>query len=114
MGVHEARDILSQVAYRDWTFHVGDGYLQVQFSAAANPLDPASPAAVMHGRKFLLSAFMTRSELIQTALLAVLQAEEHEARERFLYRGRPVFGPHFDVEKLVELCDSPNCLDARA
>ena len=58
------------------------------------------------GRKWFLSFHMTRSEVVQTAFKAVLTALEHEARESFLYRDQPIFGPHFDVEKLVALCDS--------
>ena len=46
---------------------------------------------------------MTRGEGVQTALLAVLTAVEHEARERFTYKGQAVFGPHFDVEALAQL-----------
>jgi len=53
------------------------------------------------GRKWLLSQHMTDSEIVQTALLAVLVCEEHEARERFRYRGAAIFGPHQDVEDLV-------------
>jgi hypothetical protein len=31
---------------------------------------------------------------------------EHRTREHFRYRGAAVFGPHFDVDALVELCRS--------
>jgi len=55
------------------------------------------------GRKWYLSPFMTKSEVVQTALKAVLTAEEHEARESFRYRGSAIFGPHFDVDSLVKL-----------
>ncbi len=45
---------------------------------------------------------MTRGEIVRTALMAVLAVEEHEARERFLWRGRAVFGPHLSLEALWE------------
>lgn len=63
------------------------------------------------GRKWLLSPHMTKSEVVQTALKAVLTAVEHEAREHFLYRGRAVFGPHYDVDALHEIAES---VDERA
>ena len=46
---------------------------------------------------------MTRSEIVSTAFLAVLTALEHEAREQFRYRGRPIYSPHYDVEVLAKL-----------
>lgn len=91
-------DILHDVEYRDWEFVLGDGdrWLQIRFrDSDGNP---------QHGRKWRLSPHMTRSEFVQTALMAVLAAEEHEAREQFHFRGRAVFGPHIDVEGLWEQC----------
>jgi hypothetical protein len=63
-------------------------------------------ALTWRGRKWFLSFHMTRSEVVQTAFKAVLTALEHEAREAFTYRGRPIFGPHFDIDHLVAICDS--------
>lgn len=97
--------VLSNVTYRDWRFVVGidaDRYfLQVEFDAP----DAFEPSAVevQRGRKWFLSPYMTRSEVVQTAHMAVQAAVEHEAREDFRYRGEAVFGPHFDVETLVVL-----------
>ncbi len=62
-------------------------------------------SGTQRSRKWRLSEHMTRSEVVQTALKAVLTAVEHEAREKFLYRGRAIFGPHFDVDELARLCD---------
>lgn len=46
--------------------------------------------------------------------LALLTALEHEARETFKYRDVAVFGPHFNIERLVALANDPNALDERA
>lgn len=90
----DPRDVLRCISYKDWCFHVADdgSWFQVRFVASGGE---------QHGRKWRLSPHMTRSEVAQTALLAVLAAEEHEAREQFLYRGVPVYGPHIDVETLA-------------
>ena len=108
------RQILADISYRDWTFHVGrDGercYLQVRFEE----LDPETGRVEpWGGRKWFLSPHMTRSEVVQTALKAVLTAEEHEARERFRYRGRAIFGPHYDVDRLWELAGDRDHQDVR-
>ena len=51
-----------------------------------------------------LSPEMTRSEVVQTVFKCALTSMEHRTREFFHYRGRAVFGPHFDVEALWQLC----------
>lgn len=57
------------------------------------------------GRKWRLSEHMTKGEIIQTAFMACMAWEEHECREAFKYKGCAVFGPHFNVESLVRLCE---------
>lgn len=102
-------EVLRNVHYRGWSFLVREDdahrsnarcYLQIAFNA---PNRDDGKNAAWTGRKWFLSSHMTVSEIVQTALLAVLAAEEHEARENFMYRGRAIFGPHWDVDELVEL-----------
>jgi hypothetical protein len=97
---------LRDVEFGDWKFRVGGDFasarpfLQVTFS------EPCMKTGVMKhwsGRKWFLSLYMCHSEVIQTAFKAALGAVEHEAREKFKYRGRPIFGPHYDVDKLWEI-----------
>lgn len=103
----EIADVLSEIEYKDWELQLSYGspqYLQVRFFTYW-------PRQEQHGRKWLLSQYMTKSEIVQTALAAVLAVEEHEARERFVFRGVAVYGPHIDVEALLE-CSTR--LDVRA
>jgi hypothetical protein len=96
----EIHSILSEITYKDWGFYVSmdprDCWLQVQFNADGE---------MWNGRKWRLSPHMTKSEIVQTALKAVLTAEEHEAREKFLYKGKAIFGPHLDVEALLAMAE---------
>lgn len=48
---------------------------------------------------------MVKSEVVATAMKAVLAAEEHEARELFKYRGKAIFNPHIDVDALAGVCE---------
>ncbi len=57
------------------------------------------------GRKWDISEHACDSEIIQTCFLAVKTWQEHEAREFFTYKGRNIFGPHYDLNALVELID---------
>lgn len=75
-----------------WNWTPTTAYLQIK--------DPALPPAFNTGRKWRISAHMTRSEVVQTAFAALMAWVEHEAREAFRYKGQAVFGPHLDVEVL--------------
>ncbi len=109
----DMRAILSEVSFNDWQIVIkedGDRpYMQVCFSA---PDMVTGEAEKQSGRKWLLSPYMTKSEIVTTALKACLTAVEHEARESFKYRGKAIFGPHWDVDKLHDMCKLVN-LDMR-
>jgi len=62
---------------------------------------------VFHGRKWHIASRASRSDIVRTAFKAVSAWQEHEAREKFLYRGVPVFGPHSDVDLLADLIEAP-------
>lgn len=109
MTLEALQKVLSSVRYKDWRFVAGltetkAMYLQVQFMAP----DPKNPLPGVrlpqHGRKWYISRYAVRSEVVNTALKAVLTAEEHEAREAFLYKGEPIFQTHYDVDELVNFC----------
>ncbi len=102
----QMQDILALVDYKtDWAFHIGvmgtgdiivSTYMQVQFIAGGE---------TWRGRKWLLSPHMTEGEVVQTALMACLAAEEHEAREAFRYKGKALFGPHLSLQALLQVAD---------
>ena len=69
--------------------------------------------AVWFGRKWLLSPHMTRSEVVSTAFKAIMTAIEHETREQFLYQGRAIYDPHYDVDSLWDLRGKTHILDER-
>jgi hypothetical protein len=50
-----------------------------------------------HGRKWHIDPASTRAEVVRTALKAALTWQEHETRESFTYRGKPIHGPHFEI-----------------
>lgn len=96
--------ILLRLRYKDWTFFLGGKpdalYLRLRWQTVC----AVTGEMMWHSsRKWLLSEHMTDSEIVQTALLAVLTAEEHEAREQFHFDGKAVFGPHYDVRALASV-----------
>lgn len=60
-------------------------------------------ACEQKGRRWYVSKFATKSEIVQTILKAALTSAEHMVREHFLYRGARIFGPHYNVDDLVDL-----------
>ena len=101
------RAVLADLVYKDWSFRIekdgiGLWFMQVQVKG---PDATTGDAIEWSGRKWRMSMHMTTSEIVQTALKAVLTAEEHETRERFQYKGRAIFGPHLNVEMLWHLAN---------
>lgn len=99
-------EILADVHYADRRFitgPMGDGYyLQIAYTEA--DVETGQPQE-HHGRKWYVSRHATRGEVVQTALKAALTSAEHQVREHFLYKGRRIFGPHFDLDALVAICE---------
>jgi hypothetical protein len=116
--------IIKNVNYKqDWEFRcgeMGDGFfIQVRFHAEDStfPEDEnetfSKEVTVQSGRKWYVSKYATKSEVIQTAFHACLKAEEHECREWFRYKNEAVFCPHYSIDELYEF--SKNSLrDSRA
>jgi len=99
-------EIISECSYPDMRFNLlydedHDVYfLQVSFWA----IDVEDGYnKLMKGRKWYLSPYMTKSEVVGTAFKAVITALEHEAREKFKFVGAAVYNPHFDVDALSNI-----------
>jgi hypothetical protein len=60
-----------------------------------------NPLIQQRGRKWYLSPWMTDGEVLQTALMAILAFEEHEAREAITFDGKRIFSPHKSVAALA-------------
>lgn len=107
-------DVLTRVDYPNFYFVVtvdkGAFYFQIECDDRCNV---TGKDVRWKSRKWLLSIHMTDGEIVQTAFKAVLTALEHEAREKFTYRGVSIFDPHYDVEKLVELRQRADSLKER-
>lgn len=112
------QEIVSRLEYPGFSFVLGFTkrsksipYLQLERTYGTCNL--TGGPLTWKSRKWNLSYKMVTSEVVQTAFLAILTAIEHEARERFTYRGQSIFCPHYNVEHLVALRRLPNALDER-
>lgn len=106
MTFGEMVEVVERCAYPGYEFTVrlndrGELFLQAGYM---EPDTTNGLASWQTTRRWLLSPSMEPSEIVQTVFKCVVTSMEHRAREWFRYREQPVFGPHFDVEALVELC----------
>lgn len=118
----EIKAIVERVAFPNMAFHVnvivaspppnlgGTGYSQnayayLQLEGFGRCNDTGLPNR-WSSRKWLLSQHMLEGEIVQTCLMAVLAALEHETREQFTYEGVRVFDPHFNIRGVMALRQS--------
>lgn len=105
MLIVRVKHLLRDVQFFGYAFDVREGHGGVYLQATYDDEDIYSGEwEQQHTRKWLLSPSMTPSEIVQTAFKLCLTSFEHRCREGFKYRGARIFGPHFDVNDLVELC----------
>lgn len=101
------RQILDGIGYRDWSFDCGSfaggpSWLRVIFTDQDRVTGRWS---TQYGRRWVIEETATDSDVVRTAWLAVLTAEEHEARESFSHYGRAIFSPHLCVGYLRAASD---------
>lgn len=104
MTIDEMRAVVALCTFEDYVFKVGEKrgvpYLQAEYVEADIS---TGQSGLQLTRKWMLSGHMVQSEIVQTVFKCVMTSMEHRAREHFKFRGARIFGPHFDVDALVEL-----------
>lgn len=63
------------------------------------------------GGKYRVSYYACKSEIVAAIFGLFKSYEEHECREAFTYKGVRIFGPHIDVDVLVDVAGN---LDVRS
>lgn len=101
---HHLRKVLSFVTYPkvDFCIVVKNDMFFIQVRCDSKCNTTGAPYQ-WKGRKWFVSSHSTDSEIVQTCFKAIITALEHEAREKFMFLGQPVFRPHLDVYDLFDL-----------
>lgn len=104
MELHQLLEIGKAITYKQgWRLVFGlDGdrpYFMWEMSA---PCSLTGEQQLWNSRKWHLSKHMVEGEVVQTAFAAALQAEDHEAREFFKYKGIAPFNPHIKFAAIME------------
>lgn len=106
MHIEDIKTVVRQCEHPDYKFNVkqdarGALYLQGNYMEKDTV---TGNIEIQLTRRWFLNYEMLASEIVQTVFKCVMTSYEHRAREWFKYKGEPVFGPHFDVDALVEIC----------
>lgn len=99
--------ILSKITFMDRQFLLtdkGDGFLLQVAYLEEDVEKPGTSPVLQKARKYYISPWMSTSEIVETAFLAVRRSMEHVVCEHFLYDGHRVYSPHFDIEGRIKLC----------
>jgi hypothetical protein len=94
-GTQIQKMLNEEVRYKDWRFvvqsrdvmgHLGPQDVDIRLRAEWTGADAATgKPELQQSRWWPLNPHMVKTEIIQTAFLCVLKAEEHEIRETFKY-----------------------------
>jgi hypothetical protein len=103
MKYYEIKHIVNQIDYKpNWHFDLvlekagGRPYLQAHF-VPDNPVEESWKSA-----KVYLSYHMCRQEIVGSVFKMIRDAEEHEMREAFRYRGVSIYNCHLDPDWLSD------------
>ena len=104
--IEEFKSIISKIKYKDWSlkwFSIENGFL-LQWIFMEKDATKAEDETLyeQYCRKWYVSKYSTKTEVIRTAWLAVQQAVMHEVAESFLYNNVRLFDPHTDYVSLTE------------
>lgn len=104
--MRRARKVLELVEFPGYIFSVSEAHGGVILRASYMEPDVYKRGEPVEQltRKWLLSPYMTDSEIVQTVFKCCYTSFEHRCRENFTYKGKRIFGPHFNVDDLAKLC----------
>lgn len=108
--VDDIIDIVHSITYKPgWRILLGSGgdkggryYIQVVVDETAG-IDSVTkkPTSWKSGKRYL-SPFMCKQEIVGVCFSIIKEAEEHEMREWFRYKGRSIYNPHLSPDALAE------------
>ena len=102
----EVQAPIDNIEFMDRTIRLGDKgtgwFIQVQYMEEDIE---TGKMELQKARKWLISPFMTDTEVVETVFKACRTSMDHVLKEHFLYKGRRVYSPHFDIEARVSMCD---------
>jgi len=107
MVIETAKQIKYKPGYQ-FLLGEADGRYYLQLENCQGVCSVSYTHKAWRGRKQSLSEYMCKQEIVGICFALVKDAEEHEMREWFKYKGVAIYSPHLDPDKLVEFVSDPS------
>lgn len=104
--ITDIRFVLFGERFIFFVYPKGDGFL-IQVGAHLPDNDPGPfhvGVTLQKGGKHYISSHACKEEIVNKCWYACQDFIIHEARELFKYKGVAIYQPHWQVDRLVELC----------
>jgi hypothetical protein len=111
MDYDTMRELVESITYKPgWTIYfnydgMGVPYVQIGVDitteAAMDSCSKTGERAPWKGSRRFLSSSMCRQEIVGAVFGLISDAESHEMREWFRYKGASIYNPHLDPDALV-------------
>jgi acyl carrier protein len=102
--VVRTREIVAQCEFENYTFLVTPDRDGAKIQATYPEADIITgEIETQYTRKWLVSPFAVKSEIVKTLFKCCATSTEHRLRENFKYRERRIFGPHLDVDAMWDI-----------
>lgn len=119
MNLSEIAEIVSRITYKpgwrvllDYDLHAGERpFIQLE-AVTPDSTGDHMPTTWRSGKRYL-SKYMCRQEIVGAVWALIQDAEMHEAREFFRYRGAAIFNPHLDPDALAEVARKRSSFNVR-
>lgn len=96
----EVRAVVNLCTFPDYKFDVIEDGVAGVYVQGSYMDTVTGKMELQQTRLWLIAEVDTKSEIVRTLFKLIITSMEHKAREWFLYDGKSIFGPHFDVDRL--------------
>ena len=114
MTPHQIHIIVQTITYKpDWVIYYNQVHSYIQIHVI-NSIDSVTGKLTewKSGKRYL-DKYMCRQEIVGAVYGLIEAAELHEMREWFRYRGKSIYNPHIDPDKLVEMMQAEKVITCR-
>lgn len=106
MTFEQIQEIVSNIKYKNWYVEV---FAMPKYTVRVSWFD----ADINTGKRelqisrewFLDPKTLTEDMIVSTVFKCIHNAEDHEVRENFKYKGKRIYDPHISLKTLMERCD---------
>jgi hypothetical protein len=104
MTFEQIQEIISNIQYKNWTVILFESP-RYAIQLIWDDVCVVSGEIMQQESRMWMLDTLTEDHIVNTIFKAIQNAEEHETKERFIYKSKRIFNPHTKISKLMEVCD---------